>query len=171
LSGKGTSLPDVAGMLEGEDAELTQEQIAKNKEAEEAFKVQASCFAIACGDNASMQHALHACVITDAFTGQMVTMHDVSESYNRQSKFMQWSAVSCLHALESTARLPSNMPQPIAGECLMDVFTHYIITASRLLRGQYSKKLLLWHRLRWRQWQRRRVTCLTPWLWMRPKFV
>ncbi len=39
LTGNGTSLPDGAGMLEGEDAELTEEQIAKNKEAEEAFKV------------------------------------------------------------------------------------------------------------------------------------
>ena len=44
LSGSCTSLPDGAGTLKGEDAELTEEQIAKNKEAEEAFKVQASCF-------------------------------------------------------------------------------------------------------------------------------
>lgn len=64
-------------MVEGEEAELTEEQIAKNKEAEEAFKVQASCFDVACVDNASMQHALQPCDTTYVFTGRMVTGHIV----------------------------------------------------------------------------------------------
>lgn len=75
-------------MLEGEDAELTEEQIAKNKEAEEAFKVQTSCFVIACVENASMQHALQACYITYAFTGQMIMLFDVRQSHNRQSEIL-----------------------------------------------------------------------------------
>lgn len=119
-------------MLEGEHAELTEEQIAKTKEAEEAFKVKAT---VACSDNASMQHALQACDITDTFTGQMVTLCDVNELYNVQSKVVQRSAVSCLCALAATARLTSNRPQPIAGGGLMHIDTHYIITASQLLRG------------------------------------
>lgn len=89
MTGNGTSLPDGASKLEGEDAELTEEQIAKNKEAEEAFKVQASCFATACVDNASMQHALQPCDTTYVFNGRMVTWCNVNESYNRQSKVMQ----------------------------------------------------------------------------------
>lgn len=171
LTGNGTSLPDGAGMVEGEEAELTEEQIAKNKEAEEAFKVQASCFATASGNDTSVQHALQACGITYAFTGWMVMLFDVSQSHNRQSKVLERSVVSCMHALNSTARLPSNRLQPIARGRFLEFLTHCIITASQLLGRQDINKMLLWHRLRWRQWQRRRVTCLTPWLWMRPKFV
>ncbi len=83
-----------------------------------------------------MQHALQACDIIDAFTDQMVTLCDVNESHNRQSKVMQRSAVACLRAREAAARLPSNRPQPIAGGGFMHVQTHYIIIASHLLRGQ-----------------------------------
>ncbi len=129
LTGNGTSLPDGAGMVEGEDAELTEEQIAKNKEAEEAFKVYLSCSVIACVDAARMQHVLQPCDITYAFTGQMDMLFDVSQSHNRQSRSLQRFVVSCLHSLKSTARLPSNMLQPIAGRHLMDVLNHYTIIA------------------------------------------
>ncbi len=87
LTGNGTSLPDGGGMLQGADAELTEEQIAKNKEAEEAFKVQASPFAVACVDNASMQHALQAYDMTYAFTGQLVMLYGVSQSHNGSPNF------------------------------------------------------------------------------------
>ena len=68
-----------------------------------------------------MQHTWQACVITDAFTGLMVALCDMIESYNRQSKVMQRSAVCCLHALQATARLPSNMLQSIAGGDVMSL--------------------------------------------------
>lgn len=55
MLGSGTSLPGGEAAPEGEEAELTEEQIAKNKEAEEAFKVR-GIWPIACIQHASNGH-------------------------------------------------------------------------------------------------------------------
>lgn len=55
MLGHGTSLPGEEAAPEGEEAELTEEQIAKNKEAEEAFKVP-GIWPVVCSQHASNGH-------------------------------------------------------------------------------------------------------------------